>query len=629
MRITFFFVLFIFLISPSAKAQFIVPFSFWKSSFGNLTISEAPLFNYGILPRNSNFDKVFTVTNDGTTDANNITGSGSTYFNYKGGTYPGTNGTCASFLTIGSSCTIVITANSGTTTGTLDGHFSLSYSDTLGGPYLSRRLVTGYFSSTTVSSIFVTPSSGTFDVGNTQQLKCFANTSDGGVVNITESCAWTTNNAARVTVNNTTQKGLITGVAVGAAATITATYGVLTGTATVTVAAGVPVFNDPGIGLYARYFSTTSAGSTPNDPYSVLQNNRIDATVDFNWASGANPAGGLDDFGGKWTGQITAGTTGVYCVGTRSDDGVRLWIDNTLVINNWTDHSPTDNTGTFTFTANVKYDIFAEFYENGGGAEMRIRYVAGACGTPVAVTQANLYPVATRALDLGQYTAPRWTNLRRGFALNGTVGAIADATAITGISGGGSPSPANATASNTNGSGMAFVDSVRSQAILFDGVDDYISVAASVLATGSGVRTLAAWVKPTSTGATMPVAMYGTNTTNLGNGFEILSDGRVRQTIIGNQCDSTSSLTFGTYSFVAMTLTGTTSNIYINGALDSTCTFGGTPSTATGTTLYIGRDLGGAAFYSGEIDDIGFWNLVLTAGEVNTLFERGRVINPP
>ncbi len=597
---------------------------------GNLYVADSPFYNFGILPTSAAVERAITLTNNGASLIVNLVGTTplTTRFSYKGGAYPGTGGTCTSSLAAAANCTIIVTASS-STAGTFTDQLSFTYTDALGGPYLTRRIVSAQFTATTITSIFVAPTSGNFNPGNTQQIKCYGNTSDGGTIDLTNSCVWTSANTGVVTVDDSSNKGLITGVANGGPVNITATYSPYSATASITVSAAAASFVTPGVGLNARYYSTTSGGAPPQDALSVLVNSRIDGTVAFAWGTGTNPAGGVNNFGARWTGQITAPTSGAYCIQTRSDDGLRLWINNTLIINNYTAHAATNDNGTFTFVANQKYDIVMEFFEAGGDAEAHLRYIAGACGTPTTVPQANLYPTATRALDMGLNTMPRYTNAYRGFPMNGAVGAIANGAAITGLVGGGGATPVNAVANNTNGTGMAYVGTERSQGVNFDGTDDYISVAASTLPTGSAARTIAAWVRPTSTGTTLPVTFYGTNTAGTGYGIEILSSGRIRHSITGTTCTSAASLSFSTWQFVAVTLTGTTTNIYINGALDSTCTMGATAATAAGSTLFIGRDIAGTTFFQGQIDEVSYWNIVLTAGEVNTFFERTRVVNPP
>ena len=71
---------------------------------------------------------------------------------------------------------------------------------------------------------------------------------------------------------------------------------------------------------------------------------RIDPFIDFDFGQGS-PAAGIDSdtFSARWTGRISAPYTESYTFYTRSDNGVRLWVNNTLVINNWTSHLETEN----------------------------------------------------------------------------------------------------------------------------------------------------------------------------------------------------------------------------------------------------------------------------------------------
>jgi hypothetical protein len=115
-------------------------------------------------------------------------------------------------------------------------------------------------------------------------------------------------------------------------------------------------------GLKAEYFNNRYLSGAP----SFI---RTDATVNFNWGSG-NPGSPVnsDNFSVKWSGQIQPLYSENYTFKTKSDDGIRLWINGTRIINNWTDHSVTSNTGTINLTAGLKYDIVLEYYENGGDA---------------------------------------------------------------------------------------------------------------------------------------------------------------------------------------------------------------------------------------------------------------------
>lgn len=96
---------------------------------------------------------------------------------------------------------------------------------------------------------------------------------------------------------------------------------------------------------------------------------RIDPTIDFNWST-KSPASSLPDqhFSVKWTGVIEAPETGTYTFSTTSDDGIRLIVNEKVLINNWTTHSATTNTATITLTAGQKYSIEVDYFQNTGSA---------------------------------------------------------------------------------------------------------------------------------------------------------------------------------------------------------------------------------------------------------------------
>ena len=82
--------------------------------------------------------------------------------------------------------------------------------------------------------------------------------------------------------------------------------------------------------------------------------------------------------------------TGTYTFYTQSDDGVRLWVNGQQIINNWTDHAPTENSGTIALTAGQRYDIRMEFYENGGGAVARLLWSSASVPKAVVPSSAAL-----------------------------------------------------------------------------------------------------------------------------------------------------------------------------------------------------------------------------------------------
>jgi glucose/arabinose dehydrogenase len=148
-----------------------------------------------------------------------------------------------------------------------------------------------------------------------------------------------------------------------------------------------PVTGGTGTGLAATYYNNTDFTGT------TLV--RTDPTVNFDWASGSPGAAiAVDTFSARWTGQVQAQVSETYTFYTQSDDGVRLWVNNVLIVNNWTDHAITENSGTIALAAGQRYDIRMEFFENGGLATARLLWSSPS--TPKAVVPtANLYPAST------------------------------------------------------------------------------------------------------------------------------------------------------------------------------------------------------------------------------------------
>ena len=108
-------------------------------------------------------------------------------------------------------------------------------------------------------------------------------------------------------------------------------------------------------------------GSGTGTRFATLVVTRVDPTVNFTWGTAA-PAAGVtaDNFSVRWTGRVQAPVTGTYRFSTVSDDGIRLWVNGQLVINNWTDHAPTTNTSAaISLTAGVRYTDHARVLREG------------------------------------------------------------------------------------------------------------------------------------------------------------------------------------------------------------------------------------------------------------------------
>jgi uncharacterized delta-60 repeat protein len=94
-----------------------------------LSISNSPTYNFGSVLSTLNATKIFTVSNLGSATATNISYSGLTgAFNYVGGSFPGTGGTCSTSLAASASCTVAISFTP-TVRGTSTGSLILNYSN--------------------------------------------------------------------------------------------------------------------------------------------------------------------------------------------------------------------------------------------------------------------------------------------------------------------------------------------------------------------------------------------------------------------------------------------------------------------------------------------------------------------
>jgi alpha-D-xyloside xylohydrolase len=101
-----------------------------------------------------------------------------------------------------------------------------------------------------------------------------------------------------------------------------------------------------------------------------------DKIIDFDWGEGPPIKGMVADvFSIRWRGQLIAPETGEYTFNTITDDGVRLFIDDQLIIDQWQDQAPLLAFGKISLKAGKKYDVRLEYYENRIGAVAQLRWI--------------------------------------------------------------------------------------------------------------------------------------------------------------------------------------------------------------------------------------------------------------
>ena len=139
-----------------------------------------------------------------------------------------------------------------------------------------------------------------------------------------------------------------------------------------------------GTGLVGAYYDNTD--------FTNLLVTRTDARIDFDWGNGSpDPSIGADGYSVRWTGYVQPFYSETYTFKTFSDDGDRVWVNGVQIINDWKgQHGGKTTSGTIALQAGVKYPIAVEFFEQSGGAAMKLFWSSASQGEQI-VPQTQLY----------------------------------------------------------------------------------------------------------------------------------------------------------------------------------------------------------------------------------------------
>ncbi len=131
----------------------------------------------------------------------------------------------------------------------------------------------------------------------------------------------------------------------------------------------------PSTNYQGKYWNLpTNATFPPSIPTSVPNLTRSDPTINFTWNYGS-PASqiNVDRFIAQWT-KTQNFTAGTYTFTLTSDDGSRVYIDNQLILSQWSDHVTTTITANRNLTAG-NHIIRVDYYERTGGANVKFSFV--------------------------------------------------------------------------------------------------------------------------------------------------------------------------------------------------------------------------------------------------------------
>ena len=125
------------------------------------------------------------------------------------------------------------------------------------------------------------------------------------------------------------------------------------------------LISDSGGAWRAEYYANRWLRGTP-----ALA--RAEQEIDFNWGYGSPGAPvPADGFSARWTRTLSL-EGGLYRFTTTTDDGVRLWVNHHLLIDQWVDQAARSHSGTIYVSGEVP--VVMEYYENGGAASARLAW---------------------------------------------------------------------------------------------------------------------------------------------------------------------------------------------------------------------------------------------------------------
>ena len=112
----------------------------------------------------------------------------------------------------------------------------------------------------------------------------------------------------------------------------------------------------------------------------------------FDWGPGrASDCTGTDDYSVRFARVVEIPVSGDYTFVTTTDDGVRLWVDGTLLIDRWLDQPPTTHRGTG-YLAAGPHEVVMDYYERGGGARAELRWESATVDAEARLYGLNIDP---------------------------------------------------------------------------------------------------------------------------------------------------------------------------------------------------------------------------------------------
>jgi hypothetical protein len=125
---------------------------------------------------------------------------------------------------------------------------------------------------------------------------------------------------------------------------------------------------------HAKYWNNRDLADSP-----VLE--RSEDALDHDWGA-SSPRNGvnIDNFSARWT-RVIDFEAGTYRFNVTSDDGVRMWVDERLLVDDWAEHEAVLHTADISLSAG-EHQVTVEYFEADGNAVLKLDWekVSGSSG---------------------------------------------------------------------------------------------------------------------------------------------------------------------------------------------------------------------------------------------------------
>ena len=159
--------------------------------------------------------------------------------------------------------------------------------------------------------------------------------------------------------------------------------------------ASVVIYPSPtpvGTGLLGQYFTNSHLVYLSNTNFNPtnLFLTRIDSAIDFVWTNGTSPNLSNGLYSVRWTGQVQPQYSENYYFDVKSDDGVKLWVNDQLLLDKWQAQN-SEYSNNIALQGGVRYDLKLEYLQHGTTAQAHL-YWFSAIQSKQVIPSSCLYP---------------------------------------------------------------------------------------------------------------------------------------------------------------------------------------------------------------------------------------------